>query len=633
MPVTKPSNLKITDAHFKTLARAINKVVTSHPSRANWGGTMKGWISFYKARGLSDMRARWDLLWVATLSTLPPKFVIDKLYPYLNDDRIDSALKSIVSQLVQDGKLKGAAEMNPRRRKKGKTKRNPSQDGIDYTIKPTHISQVRTGDIILHHGKLQILSERHIKRGFMGRTIFGDSYRLGKDLVDVVVIKKAMPKRNPPRKCRICGKPVVLSPSAADRAKKYGGTAEDYYAMFPDHAECVIAKRSAESKDLMRRLTKSNPAKSKIKAPRPRNWEKMTATYFLNHGPDASHFSYDIKRFLKLSDAKNAAAALGHNKWVIIRAMDAGYKGGERSVVAAGNAAYRNKAQAYVERLNEFNAADPTPRRNPSRGYPQIMHPDFQGAINHAEFLVDMGEDITKSIKEAGKKFHLEPEDIRLWLSMEYQGLEHLNPRRRKTSCRSKRPGPTPRRNPARPKASYYIDPLPVHILGIGELQFALVEMWQGHLKAPNYERTMTALVKEMEKRTGMRYGRVKDLEPVEQWHASLTGAERLALRRRLQAASRSVKKMMAVKSNPATKHRRGSLTHARSQAKAILDRSPIGTLVMVGQWLDTGEYEAKAGGGMSWGHERFMPVEQWTTTLGKSERLKKVSMPVKMGR
>lgn len=54
--------------------------------------------------------------------------------------------------------------------------------------------------------------------------------------------------------CRICGKPVVLVPSAKERAKKYGGTPAFYTSLFPDHAACVVTKRSQESIDLMRRI-------------------------------------------------------------------------------------------------------------------------------------------------------------------------------------------------------------------------------------------------------------------------------------------------------------------------------------------------------------------------------------------
>lgn len=54
--------------------------------------------------------------------------------------------------------------------------------------------------------------------------------------------------------CSICGKPVVLIPSAAERAKKNGGKPEDYIKLFPHHAECYVKQRSAESVALMRKI-------------------------------------------------------------------------------------------------------------------------------------------------------------------------------------------------------------------------------------------------------------------------------------------------------------------------------------------------------------------------------------------
>lgn len=56
------------------------------------------------------------------------------------------------------------------------------------------------------------------------------------------------------RNCDICGKPVVLVPSAAERARKYGGTPAHYEALFPSHAECLVAKRDREARELMARL-------------------------------------------------------------------------------------------------------------------------------------------------------------------------------------------------------------------------------------------------------------------------------------------------------------------------------------------------------------------------------------------
>jgi hypothetical protein len=54
--------------------------------------------------------------------------------------------------------------------------------------------------------------------------------------------------------CKYCGKPVVLIPSAAERAQKdvTGKTAQYYRDLFPDHAACVVAERSRQSVELMR---------------------------------------------------------------------------------------------------------------------------------------------------------------------------------------------------------------------------------------------------------------------------------------------------------------------------------------------------------------------------------------------
>ena len=47
-----------------------------------------------------------------------------------------------------------------------------------------HISQIQTGDTVIHEGILKTLSANNIKHDkFMGTTIFGDSYRLGNKLV------------------------------------------------------------------------------------------------------------------------------------------------------------------------------------------------------------------------------------------------------------------------------------------------------------------------------------------------------------------------------------------------------------------------------------------------------------------
>lgn len=53
--------------------------------------------------------------------------------------------------------------------------------------------------------------------------------------------------------CTICGKPVILTPTAKERAKKYGGKPSDYAALFTEHASCTIEKRNRETLALIQR--------------------------------------------------------------------------------------------------------------------------------------------------------------------------------------------------------------------------------------------------------------------------------------------------------------------------------------------------------------------------------------------
>jgi hypothetical protein len=55
--------------------------------------------------------------------------------------------------------------------------------------------------------------------------------------------------------CTICEKPIVLVPSAAERAKKYGQPAAYYTALFTTHDTCALAKRAADTAELCARLT------------------------------------------------------------------------------------------------------------------------------------------------------------------------------------------------------------------------------------------------------------------------------------------------------------------------------------------------------------------------------------------
>jgi hypothetical protein len=54
--------------------------------------------------------------------------------------------------------------------------------------------------------------------------------------------------------CSHCGKPIILTPSATERAKRYGGKASDYAGLFRAHADCLIKSRRAQTSELIKRL-------------------------------------------------------------------------------------------------------------------------------------------------------------------------------------------------------------------------------------------------------------------------------------------------------------------------------------------------------------------------------------------
>ena len=55
-------------------------------------------------------------------------------------------------------------------------------------------------------------------------------------------------------KCTICGKPIVLVPSAEARAAAdvSGKSAAYYRNLFRRHAECIVEKRERETLELLR---------------------------------------------------------------------------------------------------------------------------------------------------------------------------------------------------------------------------------------------------------------------------------------------------------------------------------------------------------------------------------------------
>lgn len=59
--------------------------------------------------------------------------------------------------------------------------------------------------------------------------------------------------------CSICNKPIVLSPSAAERAAKdcTGKTAAYYTNLFRTHATCALEKRARDTSELMKRIART----------------------------------------------------------------------------------------------------------------------------------------------------------------------------------------------------------------------------------------------------------------------------------------------------------------------------------------------------------------------------------------
>ncbi len=103
----------------------------------------------------------------------------------------------VIDQLFQKYIKTGWFEHHQRQKR---AKSNPrTASGVEYRIKPMHIDLVRAGDVILRDGELKVLSKEHIKKGPHGKTLWGDSYRLGYQPVLVADIVHAKPKskRNP----------------------------------------------------------------------------------------------------------------------------------------------------------------------------------------------------------------------------------------------------------------------------------------------------------------------------------------------------------------------------------------------------------------------------------------------------
>ena len=71
-------------------------------------------------------------------------------------------------------------------------------EGNNYRVTEVHISCIKSGDTIIHNdGKLTTVCKNNIKRdSFMGITLFGDSYKLGYQLVKRIEFIKSWEEKN-----------------------------------------------------------------------------------------------------------------------------------------------------------------------------------------------------------------------------------------------------------------------------------------------------------------------------------------------------------------------------------------------------------------------------------------------------
>lgn len=65
------------------------------------------------------------------------------------------------------------------------------------------------------------------------------------------------------KNCKLCGKPIVLVPSAAERAAKYGKTAKYYTDLFDEHTECFLQKREEDTLLSMRKARQEEELRQK----------------------------------------------------------------------------------------------------------------------------------------------------------------------------------------------------------------------------------------------------------------------------------------------------------------------------------------------------------------------------------
>ena len=62
---------------------------------------------------------------------------------------------------------------------------------MEHTTKEVHISTIKWWDTVIHDGHMRTVGKKDIKHGgFMGSSLFGDSYKMGSILVKKIIFAK-----------------------------------------------------------------------------------------------------------------------------------------------------------------------------------------------------------------------------------------------------------------------------------------------------------------------------------------------------------------------------------------------------------------------------------------------------------
>jgi hypothetical protein len=105
---------------------------------------------------------------------------IYKKYPNSFYEELENYIKNRSNENVNDIKSYKQVE---------KTNENEfvNYQGKYYDTEKIHIDLLRVGDTILHNGEVKTISGNNLKRGgFMGTTVFGDSYNSGNKKVTLI---------------------------------------------------------------------------------------------------------------------------------------------------------------------------------------------------------------------------------------------------------------------------------------------------------------------------------------------------------------------------------------------------------------------------------------------------------------